>query len=103
RIPSFLQTGPIRAILKGDVEFGTIYEGVDDLSLTLRQYRLESTLRPYDWLLSAAAANVTEVTYKVDKDGFGVVSGYIDDQSTHAYYGICRVRQRELQCVDFFW
>lgn len=102
-IPSFLQRGPIRALMNADVDYGTAFDGADGLSLSLRQYRVDTSLSAHQWLREGAASDVIATTYEVDKADFGVISGYLDSSNTQAYYGICRPSRAELQCVDIFW
>lgn len=102
-IPSFLQRGPIRALMNGDVDYGTAFDGSDGISLSLRQYRVDTRSSPHQWLREGAASDVVVTTYEVDKADFGVISGYMDRSHNQAYYGICRQGRGELQCVDMFW
>lgn len=102
-IPSFLQKGPVRALMNADEDFGTAYDGADGLSLSLRQYRVDTLSSAHRWLREGAASDVIATTYEVDKVDFGVISGYLDATRDRAYYGICRRGAGRLQCVDMFW
>ncbi len=102
-IPSFLQRGPVRALMSGDVDYGTAYDGADGLSLSLRQYRVDTSSSAHQWLREGAASDVVATTYEVERADLGVISGYLDSTRNQAYYGICRRGAGELQCVDMFW
>lgn len=102
-IPSFLQRGPMRALMNADEDYGTAYDGADGLSLSLRQYRVDTQSSAHQWLREGAASDVIETTYEVDKGDLGVISGYLDSTRSQAYYGICRRGAGDLQCVDMFW
>ncbi|WP_291312009.1 MULTISPECIES: hypothetical protein [unclassified Devosia] len=102
-IPSFLQRGPVRALMNADEDYGTAYDGADGLSLSLRQYRIHTSSSAHRWLREGAASDVVAITYDLDKADFGVISGYLDSARSQAYYGICRQGANKLQCVDMFW
>lgn len=102
-IPSFLQRGPVRALVNDDVDYGTAYDGADGMSLSLRQYRVDTPSTAHKWLREGAASDVIVTTYEVDKAGFGAISGYLDNSRSQAYYGICRQGRGELECIDMFW
>lgn len=102
-IPSFLERGPVRALMNSDEDYGTAYDGTDGLSLSLRQYRVHTSSSAHQWLREGAASDVIAITYEVDKADFGVISGYLDSTRSQAYYGICRRGAGELQCTDMFW
>jgi hypothetical protein len=102
-IPTFLERGPVRALMNAGEDYGTAYDGTDGLSLSLRQYRVDTQSSAHQWLREGAASDVIAITYEVDKADFGVISGYLDSTRSQAYYGICRPGAGELQCVDMFW
>lgn len=82
----------------GDKDFGSVY--VPDHPITLRQYRTESDARPYVYLTETVAAQAREITYEVDKDHLGVISGFADNQ---IFYAACRRDEAQNWCIDIFY
>ncbi len=97
-VPQFFIDGPISALIWGDKDFGSVY--VPDHPITLRQYRTESDARPYVYLTETVAAQAREITYEVDKDHLGVISGFADNQ---IFYAACRRDEAENWCIDIFY
>lgn len=97
-VPQFFIDGPISALLWGDKDFGSVY--APDQPITLRQYRTESDSRPYVYLTETFAAQAREITYEVDKDHLGVISGFADNQ---IFYAACRRDEAQNWCIDIFY
>jgi hypothetical protein len=110
-VPQFFLDGPIRGLmnygLDGDrsdeeADFGSAYEPLER-PISLRQYRTESSERPFVFLSKLAASQTGQITYTVDEDHLGVLSGYTDIEQTTVYYGICRRDGGPVWCVDLFY
>ena len=103
-IPSFLMDGPAHGVVHGDEDDGTIYDGVNDFSLTVQQWRVPSdTERPFVFLTRVTAGQIKSIIYSLDKPGLGVISGYQDGKRQQGYYSICRPGPNELRCIAMIW
>jgi hypothetical protein len=102
-IPSFLADGYAHALIDNGIDHGTAYDGADGSSLSLRRWQVLDWKgeRPYVYLSKFPA--LKSITYTVDKDTWGVLSGFEDEANTKIYYGICKIAKRQLICVDMDW
>ena len=103
-LPSFLMDGPAHGVVRGDEDNGTVYDGVNDFSLLVQQWRVPGvTTRPYIFLTKATAGQIKSIIYSLDKPTLGVISGYEDTAHKQGYYGACRPGPHELRCIAMFW
>jgi hypothetical protein len=103
-LPAFLQDGPIHGLIGDDNDYGDSYDGVEGSSLWAQHYWANSTGRPYVFLTTQfIGSGAHAVTYSVDKDDLGVLSGYEDADSTKVFYAFCRKADAHLQCVELHW
>jgi len=98
-IPSFLTEGWVTAILDNGVDRGTVYEAIDH-RISLRQYRTQSTKRPYVYLVESFDKSINSITYIVDKDRVGAISGFMDEGNRTIYHSMCRKSNGPLRCID---
>ena len=98
-IPEFMTESARGLIRSGEEEpYGTVYEPEGYL-ITLRQYYMASTGRPYRYI-SKAVGDI-KPTYKIDKPNLGVISGQIFG-GEEIFYGMCE-KVDKLYCVDVFY
>ncbi|CAM5619262.1 hypothetical protein MAUB1S_10542 [Mycolicibacterium aubagnense] len=99
-IPKFMTESWVRGLIKSGEEepYGTVYQP-EDHPIMLRQYYMESTKRPYKYILGNAD-NIRTIE-KVDKPNIGIVSGYLS-KGEEIFYGMC-VKSDKLYCFDVFY
>lgn len=95
-IPEFLTKGSSRALMVNGEDTGTAYEP-EEYPIALRIYRVPP-MRPAQFL--DAMFGGRKVTYRLDKPGIGVVSGYRDED---VFYAMCRPGEAALRCIDIVY
>jgi len=96
-VPAFLVEGPAKALFEDGVDIGTSYDA-EGSSLGLKSYWAGSNERPYVYLTENVAGTSSSITYSVDEDALGVISGFEDGQST-IYYAMCRKLDERNRCI----
>ncbi|WP_332713834.1 hypothetical protein [Pelagibacterium mangrovi] len=99
-IPIFMTEGWVRGLMMQGEDYGTAFEP-DRFPVQLRQYRTDSTGRPFDYLENVLGANADAITYSYDHANLGAISGYTNDR-TGIFYGMCR-KERVVICFDMHW
>jgi hypothetical protein len=95
-IPQHFMQYATDTIIEDGKQVGIIFEfGEDDGSLLF--YAVPRAVRPLARAGAVANDPTAEVTYEVDKDALGVVSGYYDARDV-IFYSICKGRGEELRC-----
>lgn len=95
-VPSFMVDGYQNAILVNGRDIGTNYSPVDSRISSFAVYTVATSWRPYQYLRSREADNV-EVSYRVDKKSFGVISW---NERAMISYNVCKRASRALTCFD---
>ncbi|HEY4202623.1 MAG TPA: hypothetical protein VGM83_18890 [Devosiaceae bacterium] len=103
-LPSSVMDGLVRGLVVDDIEYGTSYGGTEGSSFAAEHYWLASKKRPYVFMAEQAVHTATQsITYSVDHDDLGVMSGYLDADSGRLFYNLCRTDGEHLQCLDMNW
>lgn len=99
-LPEFMTEGWVRALMVDGEDVGTAFEP-ERFAVQLRQYRTDSTGRPFDYLVDLLGGTADEVTYRYDQETLGAISGYSGGR-TEIFYGMCR-RDEVVVCFDMHW
>lgn len=96
-VPEFLVDGPSVALFEDGIDIGTSYSATGN-SLGLKSYWAGSNERPYVYLTKNVAGTSSSITYSVDQDALGVISGFEDGQRTICY-AMCRQSDGRNRCI----
>lgn len=99
-IPVFMTEGWVRGLMIAGEDYGTAFEP-ERFPVQLRQYRTDSTGRPFDYLSDLLGDQADEVTYEYDRPSIGAISGYTNNHS-EIFYGMCR-KDLVVVCFDMHW
>lgn len=96
-IPVFMLEGPTRALLNRSQDIGTAFEP-ENYPVWLRQYRTDAIKRPYVYLSETFGPAAEQITYILDKENIGVLSGYSKGRN-EIFYAMCR-KEKFVYCFD---